>query len=35
VWFHYKRGEMIAAGNYFHRAIDYYPTYGPAYDYLG
>src|SRR5690242_3806861 len=32
---HYKRGEMIAAGNYLHRAIDYYPTYGPAYDYLG
>jgi len=32
---HYKRGEMIAAGNYFHRAIDYYPTYAPAYDYLG
>jgi tetratricopeptide (TPR) repeat protein len=32
---HYKRGEMIAANNYFHRAIDYYPTYAPAYDYLG
>jgi tetratricopeptide (TPR) repeat protein len=32
---HYKRGEMISAGNYFHRAIDYYSTYAPAYDYLG
>ena len=32
---HYQRGEMISAGNYFHRAIDYYPTYAPAYDYLG
>lgn len=31
----YKRGEMISAGNYFHRAIDYYPTYAPAYDWLG
>lgn len=32
---HYQRGEMIAAANYFHRAIDYVPTYAPAYDYLG
>ena len=31
----YKRGEMISAANYFHRAIDYYPTYAPAYDWLG
>lgn len=31
----YKKGEMISAGNYFHRAIDYYPTYAPAYDWLG
>lgn len=32
---HYQAGEMIAAGEDFHRAIDYYPTYAPAYDYLG
>lgn len=32
---HYKRNEMISASQDFHRAIDYYPTYAPAYDYLG
>jgi tetratricopeptide (TPR) repeat protein len=32
---HYQAGEMIAAGEDFHRAIDYYPTYAQAYDYLG
>jgi hypothetical protein len=26
---------MIAASDDFHRAIDYYPTYAQAYDYLG
>ncbi len=31
----YKIGDYFGAGNYFHRAIDYSPTYGPAYDYLG
>lgn len=31
----YKRGEMIAASQYFNKAIDYDPTYAPAYDYLG
>ncbi|HXZ88620.1 MAG TPA: hypothetical protein VEF07_08605 [Candidatus Binataceae bacterium] len=31
----YKSGDLAAAGTYFHRAIDYFPTYGPAYDYLG
>lgn len=31
----YKSGQFVAAGTYFHRAIDYFPTYGPAYDYLG
>ncbi|HYB92368.1 MAG TPA: hypothetical protein VEC38_15130 [Candidatus Binataceae bacterium] len=32
---YYQNGEMIAAGDDFHRAVDYYPTYAPAYDYLG
>ncbi|MGH7987222.1 MAG: tetratricopeptide repeat protein [Candidatus Binataceae bacterium] len=31
----YKRGEMISASQYFNKAIDYDPTYAPAYDYLG
>lgn len=31
----YQNGEMIAAAADFHRAIDYYPTYAQAYDYLG
>ncbi|MGH7932096.1 MAG: tetratricopeptide repeat protein [Candidatus Binataceae bacterium] len=31
----YKRNEMISASQDFQRAIDYYPTYAPAYDYLG
>jgi tetratricopeptide (TPR) repeat protein len=31
----YQRGAMIAASEDFHRAIDYFPTYAPAYDYLG
>lgn len=31
----YQSGAMIAAGEDFHRAIDYFPTYAPAYDYLG
>lgn len=32
---YYKQGSMIAASDDFHRAIDYYPTYAMAYDYLG
>jgi tetratricopeptide (TPR) repeat protein len=28
-------GQLIAASDDFHRAIDYFPTYAPAYDYLG
>lgn len=32
---HYQAGEMIQASEDFHRAIDYYPTYAQAYDYLG
>ncbi len=32
---YYQRGEMIAASDDFHRAINYFPTYAPAYDYLG
>lgn len=32
---HYQAGEMLAASEDFHRAIDYYPTYAQAYDYLG
>lgn len=32
---HYKNGEMLAASADFHRAVDYYPTYAPAWDYLG
>jgi len=32
---YYQNNEMIAAGDDFHRAIDYYPTYASAYDYLG
>ena len=31
----YQGGQMIAASEDFHRAIDYYPTYAQAYDYLG
>ena len=31
----YQGGAMIAASEDFHRAIDYFPTYAPAYDYLG
>jgi len=31
----YQSGAMIAAREDFHRAIDYFPTYAPAYDYLG
>ena len=31
----YQSGAMIAASEDFHRAIDYFPTYAPAYDYLG
>jgi tetratricopeptide (TPR) repeat protein len=31
----YQSGQMIAASDDFHRAIDYYPTYAQAYDYLG
>ncbi|HTR63610.1 MAG TPA: hypothetical protein VMH37_18005 [Candidatus Binataceae bacterium] len=31
----YQAGQMIAASEDFHRAIDYYPTYAQAYDYLG
>lgn len=31
----YKTDDYFGAGLYFHRAIDYSPTYGPAYDYLG
>jgi tetratricopeptide (TPR) repeat protein len=32
---YYKNGEMIAAQDDFHRAVDYDPFYGQAYDYLG
>jgi tetratricopeptide (TPR) repeat protein len=32
---YYQQGTMIAASDDFHRAVDYYPTYGMAYDYLG
>ena len=31
----YQSGAMIAASEDFHRAIDSFPTYAPAYDYLG
>jgi len=31
----FQNGEMISASEDFHRAIDYYPTYAAAYDYLG
>jgi tetratricopeptide (TPR) repeat protein len=31
----FQAGEMIAASDDFHRAIDYFPTYAQAYDYLG
>ncbi|HKN01402.1 MAG TPA: hypothetical protein VJX23_12870 [Candidatus Binataceae bacterium] len=31
----YQGGQMIAASEDFHRAINYYPTYAAAYDYLG
>ena len=31
----YQGGQMIAASDDFHRAINYYPTYAQAYDYLG
>jgi tetratricopeptide (TPR) repeat protein len=32
---YYKDGSMIAARQDFMRAIDYFPTYAQAYDYLG
>jgi tetratricopeptide (TPR) repeat protein len=32
---YYKNGEMLAASADFHRAVDYYPTYAAAWDYLG
>ena len=32
---YYQQGVMIAASDDFHRAVDYYPTYSMAYDYLG
>jgi tetratricopeptide (TPR) repeat protein len=32
---YYQKGAMIAASDDFHRAVDYYPTYAAAYDYLG
>jgi tetratricopeptide (TPR) repeat protein len=32
---YYQTGAMIAASDDFHRAVDYYPTYSAAYDYLG
>jgi|YelNatPaOPRAMG01_1025707.scaffolds.fasta_scaffold04143_10 tetratricopeptide (TPR) repeat protein len=32
---YYQQGAMIAASDDFHRAVDYYPTYAMAYDYLG
>lgn len=32
---YYQQGAMIAASDDFHRAVDYYPTYSMAYDYLG
>jgi tetratricopeptide (TPR) repeat protein len=31
----YNKGDYTGAGVYFHRSIDYAPTYGPAYEYLG
>lgn len=31
----YKTGDYPGASTFFRRAIDYCPTYGPAYDYLG
>jgi tetratricopeptide (TPR) repeat protein len=31
----YQAGDLTAAGTHFHRAVDYYPTYAQAYDYLG
>jgi tetratricopeptide (TPR) repeat protein len=31
----FQNGQMIAASEDFHRAIDYVPTYAQAYDYLG
>ncbi len=30
-----RDGNTVAAAQDFHRAIDYFPTYAPAYDYLG
>lgn len=32
---YYQNGEMIAAADDFHRAVDYIPTSSMAYDYLG
>jgi tetratricopeptide (TPR) repeat protein len=32
---YYKNGEMLAANDDFRRAVNYYPTYAPAWDYLG
>lgn len=32
---YYQGGQMIAAADDFHRAVDYYPTYAMAWDYLG
>ncbi len=32
---YYKNGEMLAASDDFHRAVNYYPTYAAAWDYLG
>lgn len=31
----YQAGQMIGAGEDFQRAINYYPTYAMAYDYMG
>jgi tetratricopeptide (TPR) repeat protein len=31
----YQNQEMLAAADDFHRAAGYYPTYAPAWDYLG
>lgn len=32
---YYQTGTMIAAADDFHRAVNYYPTYATAWDYLG
>ena len=32
---YYRQGTMIAASDDFHRAVDYYPNYATAWDYLG